>query len=122
MGTGEAILMARFLDRDGLPLNPNNVCSISYSIYRFDPIRRDVRKLAAGYDRVALNVAKIICDSFRTNEVWTVDNIGYNFFHRIRFSDCENAFPSPEGHYEVRYWVTQTTGEMTVVCFRIGVV
>ncbi len=54
----EAILMARFLDRDARPLEPRMVLAIVYSIFEIDPLRQDVRSYAADHDYVALMWAK----------------------------------------------------------------
>jgi hypothetical protein len=121
MRSTEAILMARFVDRAHLPLDPRTVRAIAYSIYEIDPFRRGVRRLVADHDEVALDIGQVIYDSLRTDAIWVVDQIGYNFCHRIQFSNFPDSLPGPGKHYEARYWVTLTTGDTTVVCFRLRV-
>jgi hypothetical protein len=115
------ILMARFLDRNGLPLDPRTVSRLVYSVFEIDPIQRDVRRLVVGHDKGRLDIGQVIGDSLRTDAMWAVDRIGYNFCHRIAFNTFSNSLPIPQNRYEVRYWVTLTSGDTTAVSFRLRV-
>ncbi len=43
--------------------------------------------------------------------MWDVDQIGYNFCHRIRLNSLAVSFRTAGLRCEVRYWITLTTGE-----------
>ncbi len=117
--SGDVVLLARFVDRAREPLGPTDVCAIEFSIRRLGGDAVDGRKGAGGCDGIALNVHEVICDSLRRDNLWAVDDVGYNFCHRIRLGDFRKACDEPGTHYELRYLVTQTTGDKTVVCFKL---
>ncbi|HEX5472893.1 MAG TPA: hypothetical protein VFW73_13460 [Lacipirellulaceae bacterium] len=110
--------MARLIDRDGVPLNPQTLRTIEYCVYEIDTVRKDVRRPVMGHDHIVLNVGQVICNALRTGSTWAVDEIGYNFYHSFRL---RNAFSAADKQYEVRYWLTLISGDKTVICFRLRV-
>jgi hypothetical protein len=65
-----------------------------------------------------LAVANFVFDSTQLDELWTLDDIGYNFRHEIQV-DGHHRFPKPGFHYQVRYRLTDSNGKTTVVRFQL---
>jgi hypothetical protein len=80
------------------------------------------KRPVAGHNGRRLRVGEVVFDELQTGDGWSVDNVGYNFRHRFSISGVGDACRQYEMHYELRYVITQTTGEKTDVCFRIRMV
>ena len=118
---GSAVLMARIVDSDGENIQQAAMSSIRYSIYELDPCRPDNLSVVAGHDDVSLTVGDVVFDSLQTGGLWTVDEEGYNFRHEIDVSTAE-AFPKAGTQYQIRYELTPTTGQKTIVRFQLRVI
>jgi hypothetical protein len=118
---GTAVLMARLVDSAGQNVQQSGVASIGYSIYELDPCRPDNLLPVSGHDDVSLTVSDVIFDALQTGGLWTVDAIGYNFRHEIDVGTSE-AFPKAGVQYQVRYELTPTTGQRTIVRFQLRVI
>lgn len=69
-------------------------------------------------DGEPLRAADVICDELYCGRKWDLDASGFNFRHC--FVIPRNACRRTSGlRFEVRYAITQVTGEKTVVCFCI---
>ena len=117
-----AVLMARLVDRDGAKLEPAIVRSIKYSLYELDAERHGAYRPAAGHDGIALNVLDVIFNKLQRDDGWAIDNVGYNFCHRISTGNLDESFRQRGARYEMRYEITLTTGVTTFVCFRVRMV
>jgi hypothetical protein len=115
---GSAILMARIVDGSGQPVQQSGISTVQYSIYELDPCQADNLSVVAGHDDVSLTVSGIIFNSLQTGGLWTVDEEGYNFRHELDVSESE-AFPRAGVQYQVRYELTPTTGQKTIVRFQL---
>jgi hypothetical protein len=111
-----AILMARLVDACGLPIQPADIRAIDCTIYEIDPCWPHSLTLVNRYNAVFLAVAAVVFDSLQTDELWSVDDVGYNFRHEINF-DGHERFPKPGFQYQVRYGLTNAHGERTIVRF-----
>jgi len=118
---GSAILMARIVDAAGANVQQAGIAAIEYSIYELDPCRPDNLAVVAGHDVVSLVVADVIFNALQTGGLWTVDEVGYNFRHEIDVSTTE-AFPKAGVQYQVRYELTPTAGQKTIVRFQLRVI
>jgi len=118
---GTAILMARIVDATGANVQQAGIAAIEYSIFELDPCRPDNLVVVAGHDGVALVVADVIFNALQTGGLWTVDEDGYNFRHEIDVSTTE-AFPKAGVQYQVRYELTPTTGQKSIVRFQLRVI
>jgi hypothetical protein len=118
---GSAVLMARIVDSAGDYVQQVGITEIEYSIYELDPCRSDVLAPVAGHDGVALDVEDVIYNTLETGGLWTVDETGYNFRHEIDVSQSE-AFPKAGVQYQVRYELTPSVGQKTIVRFQMRVI
>jgi hypothetical protein len=118
---GSAVLMARIVDSAGANVQQSGIASIEYSIFELDPCRPDNLAAVAGHDGVELDVEDVIFNALQTGGLWTVDEVGYNFRHEIDVSASE-AFPKAGCQYQVRYELTQTAGQKTIVRFQLRVI
>jgi hypothetical protein len=115
----EVMLMARFLDARGEPLHRTTIRRVSCLVYRLDPRSKLERRPASRFDRTELTVDDVFFASLQRDSLWVVDDVGYNFRHRIPLADCGKEIRIPGDWYEVEYFIMQTTGETAVVCFRL---
>jgi len=118
---GTAVLMARIVNSDGDDIQQSDVSAVKYSVYELDPCQPDVLTVVAGHDAVSLTVSSVIYDTLQTGGLWTVDEEGYNFRHEINVSSAE-AFPKAGAQYQVRYELTPTDGQKTIVRFQLRVI
>jgi hypothetical protein len=118
---GSAVLMARIVDAAGANVQQSGVAAIEYSIYELDPCRPDNLTAVAGHDGVALTVANVIYNTLQTGGLWTLDAVGYNFRHEIDVTTSE-AFPKAGVAYQIRYELTPTTGQKSIVRFQLRVI
>jgi hypothetical protein len=118
---GSAILMARIVDAAGANVQQSGVAAIEYSIYELDPCRPDNLTVVAGHDGVALTVAGVIYNTLQTGGLWTLDAVGYNFRHEIDVTTSE-AFPKAGVEYQIRYELTPTAGQKSIVRFQMRVI
>ena len=118
---GSAVLMARIVDAAGVNVQQAGISAIKYSVFELDPCRPDQLTAVAGHNGVALVVANVIFNALQTGGLWTVDEVGYNFRHEINVTSAE-AFPKAGVQYQVRYELTPTTGQKSIVRFQLRVI
>lgn len=118
---GSAILMARIVDAAGANVQQAGLAAIEYSIYELDPCRPDSLSVVAGHNGVSLDVADVVFNALQPGGLWMVDGVGYNFRHEIDVS-ASAAFPKAGAQYQVRYELTPTTGQKTIVRFQLRVI
>jgi hypothetical protein len=118
---GTAVLMARIVDSDGDNIQQTDVSAVKYSVYELDSCRPDNLTVVDGHEDVTLTVADVVYDSLQTGGLWTVDSTGYNFRHEINVTSAE-AFPKAGAQYQVRYQLTPTDGQRTIVRFQLRVI
>jgi hypothetical protein len=115
---GSVILMARIIDRNGVPIRRSDIGTIEYSVFELDFRRPENLSAVCGQEAVVLDVADVIFDSPQIGDWWTVDAMGYNFRHQIYFARNQK-FSKAGLRYEVRYEVTLTGGQQAVIRFRL---
>jgi hypothetical protein len=117
-----AVLTARLVDAARRRLQPIAVGSITYSLRLVDARKNGGQQPAAGHEEGVLDVRDVIFDTLQTGEDWTVDDIGYNFRHRISLRTENESFCWRAVRYEIRYEIILATGEKSVVVFRVRMV
>jgi hypothetical protein len=118
---GSAILIARIVDAAGANVQQAGIAAIEYSVFELDPCRPDSLVVVAGHDGVSLAVANVVFNALQTGGLWTVDEVGYNFRHEIDVTGSE-AFPKAGAQYQVRYELTPTSGQKSIVRFQLRVI
>ncbi len=118
---GSAILMARIVDDAGAQVQQAGITAIEYSIYELNPCRPDNLAAVMGHDGVSLVVADVIFNAPQTGGLWTVDSVGYNFRHEIDVNTRE-AFPKAGVQYQIRYELTPTMGQKSIIRFQLRVI
>ena len=113
--------MARIVNTAGQNVQQAGVSAIKYSVYELDPCRPDNLTVVTGHDNVTLTISSVIYDTLQTGGLWTVDSTGFNFSHEINVSSDE-AFPKAGAQYQVRYELTPTTGQKTIIRFHLRVI
>jgi hypothetical protein len=118
---GSAVLMARIVDASGANVQQAGITAIKYSVFELDPCRPDNLTAVAGHNGATLVVANVIFNALQTGGLWTVDEVGYNFRHEINVGTSE-VFPKAGAQYQVRYELTPTTGQKSIVRFQLRVI
>jgi len=112
------VLLSRIVDEDGLPITQSAISSISYSIYQVDESDPDSLSPVAGHSGVPVAVANTVFDTLQQDDLWDVDNEGFNFRHVLNVSAYQ-AFPIAGVHYQVRFQLTPTAGQIIVARFKL---
>jgi hypothetical protein len=68
-----------------------------------------------------LEVAQVFSRTLATDDLWTVDNIGYNFRHKLEIGQ-NIADPERGGYLELRYVFVSTDNYRATVRFRLKLV
>jgi hypothetical protein len=118
---GSVTLLARVVGDDGQPIVQADLAAAKYSVYLLDDDDPDARTAVAGHADVAVAVAGLIFDTLQTDDLWTVDDVGYNFRHAIDVSTSE-AFAVAGRRYLVEFRLTPASGQVILVRFRVNVV
>ena len=74
-----------------------------------------------GHSSVSLATADVVFSALRTDPLWTVDAVGYNFRHVLDVS-AHPAFPIAGRRYLIEYQLTPAEGQSILVRFRINVI
>jgi hypothetical protein len=99
------VLLARLVDRDGVAIGPADVAAIEWFVSKVDGRR--------------LEVGDVLHNALQFDELWSVDEVGYNFRHEIALSDRSARGQS---YVEVQYVITLTIGEQVNVRFQLKVI
>ena len=118
---GSATMLARVVGADAQPIVQADIASATYSVFLLDGDDPDSRTAVTGQTDVSLTVADIIFDTLQTDDLWTVDDIGYNFRHVLDVS-AEEAFAVAGRMYLVEYRLTPVVGQIIVMRFRVNVI
>lgn len=115
---GTATLLARIVGFDGSAIAAADIASVTYSVYLLDDLAPDARNVVVGHAAVSLTPAVVLRDELQVDDIWTVDDTGYNFAHTIDVGD-RAAFSVAGARYLVDYRLTPTSGQVVVVRFRL---
>jgi hypothetical protein len=118
---GAVTLLARIVGQNGANVLQADLSAIQYTVYLLDDQDPDSRTAVANHTNVTLSVAEVIFDTLQTDDLWTVDTIGYNFRHVLDVS-AHPAFAIAGRRYLVEHQLTPTVGQAILVRFRINVI
>lgn len=111
-----ASLYARIVDGDNELIVPNDIDTLSYTIFEISPERPDDLTPVEGHDEQTLDPVVVFHDTLQTSGAWNLDDVGYNFRHDIDVSTHE-AFPVAGVEYQVRYEMIPVVGQKVVFRF-----
>lgn len=115
---GSATLLARVVGAGGTPVTQADVASARYSVYLLDDNDPDAATPVAGHTAVAVDVASLIHDSLQVDDLWDVDDTGYNFKHVLDVS-AQQAFAVAGRSYRVVFELVPAAGQIILVRFRV---
>ncbi|MCC7475126.1 MAG: hypothetical protein IT425_06995 [Pirellulales bacterium] len=112
-------LMARLVDRDGVCLTPRRVQTIDVSLHQ-----KDADGANAGIDREiqpahAVDPNALLSRSLCQTGGWRVDDVGFNFRHRVEIPADAVREITIGTFLEVRFHILLTTGEHVIVRFQL---
>lgn len=115
---GSATLLARVVGADGTPVTQTDIASAQYTAYMLDENDPDVATPIAGHADVAVDVASLIYDSLQNDDLWDVDQVGYNFKHVLDVS-ANHVFTTAGRIYRVVFELVPASGQPILVRFRL---
>ncbi|MHC4406018.1 MAG: hypothetical protein ACYTG0_40795 [Planctomycetota bacterium] len=118
---GSATLLARVVGADGAALVQSNLSSAKYTAYLLDDNDPDAATPVAGHTDAAVAVASLIYDALQNDDLWDVDETGYNFKHVLDVS-VNQVFTTAGRAYRIVFELTPTSGQVILVRFRIHVI
>ena len=130
---GTGINLARIVGSLGTDMEQEDFASLSgsssgacgvtatYTIYLLDDQDADSRTAVAGHQIVTIDIADVIFNALQTDDLWDVDDTGYNFKHTIEICD-DAAFAIAGRRYLVEYRLVPATGQPIIVRFRLDVI
>ncbi len=115
---GSAVLLARVVDSQGLPVTQASVASVEYSIFALEVDDPLTLTAVVGHEAVTLDIADVIFDTLQNDAAWTLDEVGYNFRHEVDVTTNE-AFPQVGRVYQIRYEMLPLSGQKIVFRFQV---
>ena len=115
---GSATLLARVVGAQGTLIIQANIASAKYTAYLLDENDPDAATSIAGHTDVAVDVASLIYDSLQKDDLWDVDDTGYNFKHVLNVS-THQVFATAGRSYRIVFELTPTSGQVIIVRFRV---
>lgn len=112
-----AAFLARVLNYDGQPVTPSQIASLQYTVSECQDDLLAITPVE-GHTAVAINPSDVLFATLQKDNLWDVDDLGYNFRHVIDVSQAP-AFPTAGCHYRIEYRLTPQTGQVIVVRFRV---
>lgn len=128
---GTATLLGRIMGADGnaitqstfpaAGLSSSGECGVtaSYTLYLLDDQDPDSRTPVSGHENVAVAIADLIYDALQTDDIWTVDDEGYNFKHTLDICP-DNAFAIAGRRYLVVFRLYPLDGDVIIARFRLN--
>jgi hypothetical protein len=115
---GSATLLARVVGALGTPVTQSDLASAKYTAYLLDENDPDGAAPVAGHTDVTLDVASLVHDELQNDELWDVDDTGYNFRHTLDVSTYQ-VFTMAGRIYRIVFELTPTSGQIVLVRFRV---
>jgi len=115
---GSATLLARVVGANGVAVTQADIASATYTVYLLDESDPDTATPVTGHTDVALDVASLICDSLQVDDLWDVDQTGYNFKHTLDVS-THQAFSVAGRTYRAVFRLTPNSGQAILIRFRL---
>jgi hypothetical protein len=114
-------MLARVVGADAAVITQTDIVSGVYSVYLLDDQDADSRTDVTGHSAVALVVNDVIFNTLQTDDLWTVDDEGYNFRQVLDVSANE-AFVVAGRRYLAEITLTPSSGQVIVIRFRFNVI
>jgi len=89
----------------------------TYSIYLLDDQDADSRTAVEGHQNVTIDIADIVFDVLQNDDLWDIDDTGYNFRHTIEICD-DVAFAIAGRRYLIEYRLVPAGEQPIIVRFR----
>ncbi|MFH1265450.1 MAG: hypothetical protein ABIK89_06950 [Planctomycetota bacterium] len=115
---GSATFLARVVGAQGTPVTQANIASAKYTAYLLDESDPDTATAITGHTDVAAPVASLVYDTLQNDDLWDVDDTGYNFKHVLDVT-ANQAFATAGRIYRVVFELTPTSGQVILVRFRV---
>ena len=115
---GSATLLARVVGADGSAVTQADVASAAYTVYLLDENDPDAATAVTGHTDVSVDAASLIYDGLQADELWDVDEAGYNFKHILDVS-ANDAFATAGRTYRIVFRLTPAAGQVILVRFRV---
>ena len=115
---GSATLLARVVGADGSPVTQADLASAKYTVALLDESDPDAATPVTGHTNVAVAVASLIYDTLQNDDLWDVDEVGYNFKHVLDVS-ANQAFATAGRSYRITFELVPTSGQVILVRFRV---
>jgi len=115
---GSVALLARVVGRDSSPILIAGILAARYTTYLLDDQDPDAAVALTGHTNVPVSVSSLLYDSLQRDDLWDVDEIGYNFKHLLDVS-AHQAFTIAGRNYGVVFTLTPTSGQIILVRFRL---
>ncbi len=108
---GSAILLARVKNWTAEYITQVAISSIAYTVSLVDADDDNTVTAVTGHDGVAIAKADAAFDTLQKDDLWRVDDTGYNFKHQIDVSDNE-AFALLGRRYRIDVVLTPVSGQV----------
>jgi len=115
---GSATLLARVVGADGAPITQADVASAQYTAYLLDESDPDAATAVAGHTDASVDVASLVYDDLQNDDLWDVDDVGYNVKHVLDVSS-DQVFTIAGRIYRVVFELTPASGQVILVRFRL---
>jgi len=115
---GSATLLARVVGADGSAVTQSDISTAKYTAYLLDEDDPDVATAVTGHTDVSVDVASLIYDGLQNDDLWDVDDTGYNFKHVLDVSSHQ-VFTIAGRIYRIVFELTPTSGQVILVRFRL---
>ena len=80
---GTATLLARIVGSDGAAIQQADLTAIEYTVYLLDDQDPDSWTAVTSHTGVAVAIAGSVFDALQTDDLWDVDDTGYNFRYTL---------------------------------------
>lgn len=115
---GSATLLARVVGADGTHITQAQIDSAVYTVYLLEDDDPDAATPVTGHTDVAVDVASLIYNTLQNDDLWDVDDTGYNFKHVLDVS-TDQAFATAGRSYRIVFQLSPTSGQAIIVRFRV---
>jgi len=112
------VLLARLVGEDGQLVTTSTLSSIEYTIYELDEANPDTLTPVSGHTSVSVTIGSAVFDDLQIDELWSVDQQGYNFRHVLDVS-ANQAFTKAGVHFLARFELIPTSGQTIVARFKL---
>ena len=115
---GSATFLARVVGVQGTCITQANIASAKYTVFLLDENDPDAATPVTGHTDVAVDVASLVYDGLENDDLWDVDDVGYNFKHVLDVA-AHQPFATAGRTYRVVFELTPTSGQPILVRFRV---